>query len=143
CVLRFLAFHFNPFEEFGTRLTPDELANLDGLLNRTMGQLNQQTAVNVEQTKEIFRESMIKATRIFGAYAFRKLYRRNDKRLPISKPLFEVWGILLKEYTLENLERQREQIVDGFIDVMTSDNDFVNAISYGTGSPTSVRYRFQ
>lgn len=143
CVLRFLAFHFNSYEEFGTRLTPDEPATLDGLLNRTMSQLNQQTSFVLEQTKDIFRESMVKAQRIFGDYAFRKMYRRDDKRQPISKPLFEVWGVLLEDYTLDELEKRREALLDGFIDVMTGDIDFVNAISYSTGSPVSVKYRFQ
>lgn len=142
CVLRFLAFHFNPYEEFGTKLSPEEPANLDGFLNRTMMQLNQFPPTTLEQTEEIFRSSMIKAHHIFGSYAFRKLYRRNDRRMPISKPLFEVWGVLLRDYTLERLDQQREAIVDGFIDIMTGDNDFVSSISYGTGSVASVKYRF-
>ncbi|HEY0735921.1 MAG TPA: DUF262 domain-containing protein [Herpetosiphonaceae bacterium] len=143
CVLRFLAFHFNPYDEFGTRFSPEEPSTLDGLLNRTMGQLNDLSAFALDQTKDIFYESMVKARRIFGHYAFRKLYDRRDKRLPISKPLFEVWGVLLRDYALEDLEKRREAILDGFIDVMTGDIDFVNAISYGTGSPASVKYRFQ
>lgn len=143
CVLRFLAFHLNSFEEFGTRLTPEEPANLDGLLNRTMGQLNAQTAAELSQTQAVFLSSMIKASKVFGRYAFRKIFARNDKRQPVNKPLFEVWGVLLKKYELSDLEQRREVILDAFIDVMTGDNDFVTAISYGTGSPGSVKYRFR
>ncbi len=143
CVLRLLAFHFNPYEEFGTRLTPDEPANLDGLLTRTMGQLNQLSAGSVEQTKDMFRESMVKAQRVFVNYAFRKVYNTYDKRSPVNKALFEVWGVLLRDYPLADLERRSNAIFRAFMDLMNRDYEFVNAISYGTGSVASVKYRFQ
>ena len=143
CVLRFIAFRQYPYEEFGSRLSEGEPANLDGLLNRTMQDLNELSLTTHDQIREVFNESMIKAQRIFGRFAFRKLYGREYKRQPVSKPLFEVWSVLLTQHALEDLERRRDRIVDGFIDVMQTDIDFVNSISYGTGSSGTVRYRFR
>jgi hypothetical protein len=142
CVLRFIAFHLYPYEEFGSRLTPGEPANLDGLLNRTMDELNRRSEPGLAQIRDDFTVSMRKAHMLFGPYAFRKRYQREEHRQPINKPLFEVWSVLLKAHPQEELEKRREELVDGFIEVMQTDIDFVNAISYATGSPGRVKYRF-
>lgn len=142
CVLRFIAFSLYPYEEFGSRLSPGEPANLDGLLNRTMEELNRRSEAGLAQIKDDFIASMRKAHMLFGPYAFRKRFQREERRQPINKPLFEVWSVLLRAYPMEELEKHRETIVDGFIEVMQSDIDFGNAISYATGSPARVKYRF-
>jgi hypothetical protein len=142
CVLRFIAFYQSPYEQFGERRSVGEPANLDGLLNRTMEALNTLPLTTHAELAQVFTESMTKARLVFGRYAFRKLYGREFRRQPVSKPLFEVWSVLFTRYTQEELEKYREAIVDAFIEVMNTDTDFVNAISYGTGSPITVRTRF-
>lgn len=142
CVLRFIAFHLYPYEQFGTRLSPGEPANLDGLLNRTMDELNQRSAAGLAQISDSFADSMHKAAALFGPYAFRKRFEREEKRQPINKPLFECWSVLLGAYQLDDLLKQRELITDAFLELMNGDITFVNAISYGTGSPGTVKYRF-
>ncbi len=142
CVLRFLAFVRYPYEQFGRNLSMGEPPNLDGLLNRTMEDLNKLPPEEHERLTEMFLDSMRKARLVFGRYAFRKLYGRNQKRQPISKPLFEVWSTLLCKWSTETLEQRRDQIIDGFIDIMNHDFDFIKSISYGTGSVRAVKYRF-
>lgn len=142
CVLRFIAFHLHPYEEFGSRVREGEPANLESLLNRTMEELNTLPEARRAEIGRVFKESMVKAEAVFGERAFRKQYSQGNRRLPISKPLFEVWSVLLTGYELAALKRRRSQLVKGFIALMDRHDSFEKAISYGTGSRGSIIERF-
>jgi hypothetical protein len=148
CVLRFLAFHMTPYEHYGRISQRDRSGrmiqqNLDGFLSEAMERLNamKDEETQLDELREKFRTAMIKAEIVFGNYAFRKMYDRNGRRVPISKPLFEVWSVLLLPYDLEALRRNRETIIEGFLALMR-DVEFNKSISLGTGSVTSVQRRF-
>ncbi|MDZ4720297.1 MAG: DUF262 domain-containing protein [Roseiflexaceae bacterium] len=148
CVLRFLAFHMTPYQQYGRQAQRDRSgrviqANLDGFLSEAMQRLNalEHDPAALDRLREAFRTSMIKAEAVFGQYAFRKMYQRQGRRTQISKPLFEVWSTLLVPYTLEQVLEKRDAIIDGFIDLM-GDVEFNKAISLGTGSATTVQRRF-
>lgn len=148
CVLRFLAFHMTSFEQYGRTSQKDRSGrviqqNLDGFLSETMEQLNalKDDPDRLDELREAFRGAMVRSARVFGPYAFRKMYERHGKRVPISKPLFEVWSVLLQPYELEALERSSEAIIEGFLNLMR-DVEFSKAISLGTGSTTTVQRRF-
>jgi hypothetical protein len=136
CVLRFVAFHLNNYESFRGQ-------SFDSFLSEMMERLNNSPEDTLAAIREVFREAMIKAELVFGSYAFRKMYGRSGRRTQISKPLFEVWSVLLLPYTNDNLHQRREAIIDRFIHNMNHDVAFNKAISYGTGSPTAVVTRFQ
>ncbi len=143
CVLRFLAFRLFDYQDFGRPDREDSPANLEMLLNRTMSDLNDMSTVTLDQHQQTFRESMTKAREVFGSKAFRKMYSHDDpKRYPISKPLFEVWSVLFVGYSLEALVGRKQAVMDAFIDLMNRDRDFERAISLGTGSRTTILYRF-
>ena len=92
-----------------------------------------------------FLRAMRAAKSIFQLDAFRKRYRKEDKRQPVSKTLFEIWSVnlsLLDDQQLALLRERREKLMDGFIRLM-SDRTFDNAISQGTGDKKKVSYRFQ
>ena len=139
CVLRFLAFHINPYTTFRSQ----SFQSFDGFLSEMMGWLNKTPEPKLAELRERFRDAMIKAERVFEQYAFRKMYQRGGRRTQISKPLFEAWSVLLQPRRLELLEERRERIIDGFIKQMNQNIAFNKAISYGTGSPTAVSSRFQ
>lgn len=148
CVLRFLAFHMTPYEQYGRTSQRDRSGrvmkqNLDGFLSETMERLNalKDNSVRLDELREAFRGAMVRAEQVFGPYAFRKMYERHGKRVPISKPLFETWSVLLLPYEIEALQRSREAIIRGFLDLM-QDIEFSKAISLGTGSPSTVQRRF-
>ena len=64
------------------------------------------------------------AYKIFHRDAFRKPHRRNASRPPISKALFETWGVGLarrSEEQIEMLVDSREKIVEGFITLTSTD----------------------
>jgi len=143
CALRFIAFYLNPYQEFGSRVREGEPANLESLLNRTMDELNDMPIQRRDEIGQVFQESMKKAHAVFGDKAFRKLYSQTTRRLPVSKPLFEVWSVLLTAYPLAALQGRKAQIVKRFIALMDRRDSFEKAISYGTGSKGSITERFR
>ena len=139
CVLRFLAFHIDPWEKYFAN-------DLDGYLGLAMRKINGMSTAEQNCLADDFKKSMDAAYKIFRRDAFRKPHRRNASRPPISKALFETWGVGLarrSEEQIELLVDSREKIVEGFITLMSTDWEFGRAITYSTGTPTRVRKRFQ
>ena len=139
CVLRFLAFHINPWEEYTTN-------DLDGHLGRTMEKINVMGLPERIRVSEDFKKAMKGASGIFGDDAFRKRYNYTDTRYPISKALFEAWSVGLARRSgkeVDLLVDKRTQVKDRFICFMNEDQDFHTAISYSTGIPVRVKKRFQ
>ena len=102
CVLRFLAFHINPYTTFRSQ----DFQSFDSFLSDMMGRLNKTPEPELAELREHFRDAMIKAKRIFAQYAFRKMYQRHGRRTQISKPLFETWSVLLQPRPLVWLLRK-------------------------------------
>ena len=139
CVLRFLAFYIEPWEKYYAH-------DLDGYLGFTMKKINVIDPCKRADLLGDFKRAMRAASGIFGRSAFRKQYNRNDRRRPVSKALFEAWGVGLarrSEDEIEGLVNQRESVIDQFMELMNNDSEFEAAITYSTGSPTRVRKRFQ
>ena len=139
CILRFLAFHINRWEEYSVN-------DLDGHLGRTMKKINKMNSSERIDISGDFKKSMKAAFRIFEQNAFRKCYDLDEKRRPISKALFEVWSVGLarcSDREIGILVRRRKKIIRQFISLMNEDQEFDTAISYSTGSPTRIRKRFQ
>ena len=136
-ILRFLAFHMNSYKKYNN-------SDFNNFLNQTMEQINKLSAEDIMQMRleDSFLAAMRKAKAIFGRYAFRRMYARNGKRYPISKPLFEIWSVSLVDYTQESLVKHRDEIIDEFIRVMNEDDNFNKSISQGTGSVNKVHKRF-
>lgn len=139
CVLRFLAFRLDTWEEYNT-------SDLDGYLGRAMTKINAMSEDARERIALDFKKAMRAASRIFGDDAFRKRYDVEDpRRRPISKALFEAWSVQLARCSaveIEELIDKREEVKKRFISLMNEDGDFDRAISYGTGTPRRVKKRF-
>ncbi len=139
CVLRFLAFYIDRWEDYDGN-------DLDGHLSRTMTKINEMTIEQRDAIAEAFKRSMHAAFHIFGNNSFRKLYNRDDsRRRQISKALFEAWSVQLARCSPKQIERlvaKREEVIDRFISLMNNDGEFDKAISYATGTPQRVQKRF-
>lgn len=138
-VLRFLASHIAPWENYSSN-------DLDSYLGNTMEKVNRMDSDKRAALKRDFEKALLTASKIFHNDAFRKRYRRGDGRYPISRALFESWAIGLARCSrseLTRLEHQRDAIINGFIRLLNEDSDFENAISYATGTPQRVRKRFE
>ncbi len=137
-VTRFLAFYlYSPLAYKG---------NLEALLNRVMMDLYAFDKKVLEDIKESFNAAMIAAGEIFGTNAFRKLYRKEDRRNPINKALFETWSVTLAK--LSKSQRQcliscKKKVIKSFMEILNTDPDFEKSISTGTGEKKNVIYRFK
>ena len=139
CILRFLAFYVEPWETYSAN-------GLDDYLIEAMTRINEEDSTFRDNLSQIFRRSMKAASGIFDDYAFRKLYERNGRRNPISKALFETWGVGLARRShreLDSLIEERNKVIGQFVLLMNEDHDFNTSISYATGVPSRVRKRFQ
>jgi Protein of unknown function DUF262 len=137
-VLRFLAFTIiDPYKYIS--------AEFDSFLGHIMWKINIMSDQEIELLKSTFKFAMINSYALLGRYAFRKMYHRDSKSLPVNKSLFEAWSVNLAklnsvEFSL--LEQNREILFDGFIELM-SHKEFVSSISQGTGSSRRVKIRFK
>lgn len=139
CVLRFLAFFIDPWERYSSN-------DLDGYLGMAMKKINTMSNSSRSESSEAFKQAMRAASDIFGDYAFRKRYRDDDRKKPISKALFETWSIGLarrSESQLKVLTNRKRLLASSSMALLNQDHEFEVAISYATGVPTRVRKRFQ
>jgi hypothetical protein len=136
-VTRFLAFRVGSVLEY----KPD----LDTYMNLKMGQLKTLTDNERSEIKLSFISSMKLARKVFGDWAFRKVFDLNDRRRPINKALFEVWSAELSRLTdkeREVLNNKGQTLFENFIELMKSDEVFVASITSATGDKTRVSYRY-
>ena len=139
CVLRFLAFHIDRWEQYSAN-------DLDGYLGLAMKKINKLNPDGRSKLSRNFRKAMRASYNIFGNQAFRKPSTSAERRRRISKALFEAWGVGLVRRSkdeIETLVDSRENVVEEFIALMNNDQEFGTAITYSTGTPSRVRKRFQ
>ena len=139
CVLRFLAFHMAPWEEYSGR-------SLDGHLDAAMKKINAMGQDRRNPLAADFGKAMRAASRIFGDDAFRKRYvRDDDRRRQVSMPLFEAWSVQLARCSQERIDRlveRRDEVRERFMALLNQDPEFEKAISSSTGTPRRIRKRF-
>ena len=139
CVLRFLAFYIQPWEEYTA-------SDLNGYLGSTMKRINDMGQKGRDELASDFRKAMLAAYAIFGEGAFRKPSNRKVGRSKISRALFEVWSVQLarcSRYDIDNLICQKDEVGENFEDLVNSDDDFERSISYSTGTSWRVHKRFE
>ncbi len=139
CVLRFLAFHIEPWEKYAAN-------DLDGYLGTIMDRLNEMSPVEHNKCTEDFTKAMFAALDIFGDNAFRKPPGDNNRRRPVNRALFESWSVQLARCSTEQIDvliKRREQVQTQFEHLMKEDQEFDRSISYATGGPRRVQKRFQ
>ncbi|MCY4026803.1 MAG: DUF262 domain-containing protein [Acidobacteria bacterium] len=134
CVLRFLAFHIEQWEQYRSR-------SLDGYLAGIMKRINAMTPGERNSLAADFEKAMRAAQRIFGGKAFRNV---SNERARINKSLFEAWGVQLARCSPHDIERlagQRGKVLTRFKAVLR-DPEFDKAISQATAMPQRIRKRF-
>ena len=134
CVLRFLAFHIEPWEQYRS-------CSLDGYLAGTLKRINAMTSGERGALGTDFSKAMLAAYSIFGRKAFRNIC---NERARINKSLFEAWGVQLARcspHDIDWLVRQRKQVIKRFEELLR-DPEFDKAISQATTMPQRIRKRF-
>lgn len=137
--LRFLSFTIIPPSEYKR---PD----LDGFLSEAMTRLNTMPGM-YPQLEQRFRQAMVTALKIFGHNAFRKQYTPpKDYRYPVNKALFDCWSVslgALDDRQSKILVERRDDVNARLRNLISSDPDFVEAITTGTKDTRRVHYRFK
>lgn len=139
CILRFLAFHIHPWENYS-------VSDIDGYLDSAMKAINRMPAHDRESLSMDFRKAMRAAADIFGENAFRRVSRTQDRRGRINKALFGAWSVGLARRSPEEIEilvRNRDRVREAFITLLEDDREFERAISSSTGTPNRVQNQFQ
>jgi len=134
-VTRFIAF-YNGIDNYQYRL--------EDYLNNEMKRLNQLSDQEREKIKKDFIKAMDTVYTLFGEYAFRKMFKVNDRKHPLNKALFDTWSVnlaRLSEKEIETLISRKTAVITGFIELMKR-GDFPASITTGTGKINAVKTRF-
>lgn len=132
-VLRHIAFSRSSTDKYRQH------RSFDAFLSSATDSLERLCDDEHNQIVESFDIAMKLAHDVFGRVAFRK---REDT--PLNRALFDVWSVVLVE--IDNAEEVRargEHIKNGNQNALDDDQNFIRAITQGTGDPVRVAYRFR
>jgi hypothetical protein len=135
-ILRVLAFMHLGFLEYR------KFNELESFLVYAMEELNHLPEIQMKTLASDFLQSLQKVDALFGRYAFRKFYAIDGRRSPFNKALFEVWTTTVRNYTLPDLMSNRDEILNGFVELVNFSETFSRSISSSTSSFTAVSNRF-
>ena len=137
-VARFITFYLHPAKEYK--------GNLEEYMNVSIGELKNLSNSELDIIRLRFKGAMKTSKRIFGRFAFRKVYILEERRKPLNKALFEVWSVLLSKLTddeRKKLIENKEKVFNSFIFALTSnENSLDRFISTGTADKFNVINRF-
>ena len=138
-VLRFCAFRLRGVSGYV------EDGSMDVFLENTTPMLDDPKQVKDDELVALtisFGDAMTKSYRLFGDNAFRKWPLDATGRNPINRPLFECWSVVLDRYDLTDLVARKDAIVLAARTLMSTNRDYMEAITASTGDPRKVRRRF-
>lgn len=115
--------------------------NIDSTLDDFVDELNERKDLNV--FKDSFETGLINAKKVFGKYAFRKVYGldyENQRRSQINKLLMTVITVLLSKYAdkYKNKIKEGINLTSDLADIIIKDVDFFNAITWSTNSKSNM-----
>ena len=122
----------------------DYMGDLDMFLNDKMGELNKMTSEQRNDIRVSFDKAMKCCYEIFKKDTFRKRYKQEDRRKPISKAVYDTLSVNIawlsdEERTL--LLKNTEAFKTGMIRLF-NDKKFYFSITTGTGKRYNVEQRF-
>lgn len=122
----------------------DYMGDLDMFLNDKMGELNKMTSEQRNNIRVSFDKAMKCCYEIFKKDTFRKRYKQEDRRKPISKAVYDTLSVNIawlsdEERTL--LLKNTEAFKAGMIRLF-NDKKFDFSITTGTGKKYNVEQRF-
>ena len=122
----------------------DYMGDLDMFLNDKMGELHKMTSEHRNDIRVSFDKAMKCCYEIFKKDTFRKRYKQEDRRKPISKAVYDTLSVNIawlsdEERTL--LLKNTEAFKTGMIRLF-NDKKFDFSITTGTGKRYNVEQRF-
>lgn len=105
-----------------------------------------------EKLKEFrtsFKRSMRACKTVFGDKAFRlrRVYESKSQRggewTPrINATIFQVLAVPMADYDIGQITRSADRIREAYLDLISNDQKWVEAVSQSTGDPTKIEYSF-
>jgi hypothetical protein len=138
-VNRFIAFYLLN-KEIGKYEGP-----LDEFMNMGMNKISELSETERWDLKENFKGAMELSFSIFGKDSFRKRFNLSDNRKPVSKALYDTISVnfaWLTAFERNTLLLKKEKLKEKLTNSFKGDKKFLDAISTGTASPSSVKIRF-
>ncbi len=135
-VLGFLAFQLTSYKDC-------QDGKRDAFLNETMGKINKLDDAEINSLENKFRKAMTDAIEIFCDHAFRKIYKKNRKKQPVNKAMFEGWSVLISNLSnieLKRLKERNQLLIDKFSDRLETDKTFEHSVSQAA---KDIKYRFE
>jgi hypothetical protein len=134
-ILGFLAFKLTSYKDYKERTR-------DAFLSQALSKANKLSDEELNLLANDFKIAMVAAFEIFGENAFRKMFKKQKKRQPINKSLFEAWSVSisnLSKVEIKRLQEQKQDLIDKFIFYVDNDEEFFQSISQAS---EKVEYRF-
>lgn len=122
----------------------DYMGDLDMFLNDKMGELNKMTSEQRDDVRVSFDKAMKCCYEIFKKDTFRKRYKQEDRRKPISKSVYDTLSVniaWLSDEERKLLLKNTEAFKAGMIRLF-NDKKFDFSITTGTGKKYNVEQRF-
>ncbi|BAY62676.1 hypothetical protein NIES22_27510 [Calothrix brevissima NIES-22] len=135
-VLGFIAFYLISYKEY-----QDETR--DSFLSKALSKVNSLSQQEITKLEMDFKKSMIAAFDIFNGNAFRKISRKNTRKFPINKSLFEVWSVNLGKLDIQSIEilkERKKELINNFITYVDNDTEFLVSISQAANK---IEHRFE
>ena len=133
--LRFVAFRLFTPNDYATH------GSFDEFLGFVTSQLDDATPKKLDQLHKKFARGMKNSHEVFGEHAFRKWPLDATRKSPINRALFESWGTVLASYPTTVVRPRAKDLAHSAREMMTSDSEFIDSISGGTGAVHNVRTR--
>ena len=135
-VLGFLAFTLTSYQDY-----KDETR--DSFLSQALAKTNNLAEEELQNIENIFTKAMIASFDIFGENAFRKISKKQKRKQPINKALFETWSVNFGQMSnaqLKVLKERKQSLINIFTDYIDNDEDFFESVSQAA---EKVEYRFK
>lgn len=141
-VLRFLAFYHSSFLEYRSPMKQ--------FLNKEMEKRRNISENDATELEKVFKQSISLMKSIFGNKSFRKYYIGNSKKYDgywekssFNKALFDILMYKFAKTEKRLVYNKIDSIREGLIHLMSTDHEFIDAISYYTNNASRVKTRFE
>jgi len=140
-VLRFLAFYEKTYLNYSS--------GMKSFLNEFMHEYRNPSKEKTASFENAFKQAASMSFSIFGENAFRKFSvgtaadPGGSWERPINRPLFDIvmWGFT--RFEKNQIMKHSDEIRNAFIELTTTDSQFIDAITSATGDKGKTQFRFE
>ncbi|OQX97235.1 MAG: hypothetical protein B6I20_13095 [Bacteroidetes bacterium 4572_117] len=137
---RFIAFYLQGYDN-------KYYGELDSFLNDGMSSLSVKSKAELDKIELDFKKSMKLSYEIFGEDAFRKRYKKGERRKPISKAVYDTLSVNFAWLTDEEravLKSRKGGFKKRLMELFNKkDEPFHKSITTATGQKSNVKTRFE